>query len=113
MQVLDVGCYGEDFVALTSDGDVHQWTRGVSNPAGGIPDVPSIPSPGQGPCVAQGDKLKHVSIGVGVCAGITELGQLHTWRTFSRGGAPSKGQGPGTPLGREAGANTAVPSVGK
>ena len=58
VQVIDVGCYGEDFIALTSDGDVHQWTHAVPNPAAGVYNVPATPSYGHGPCIPHGDKLR-------------------------------------------------------
>ena len=58
VKVIDVGCYGEDFIALTSDGDVHQWTHVVPNPAAGVYNVPATPSYGHGPCIPHGDKLR-------------------------------------------------------
>eukprot|EP00252_Welwitschia_mirabilis_P020889 TRINITY_DN5218_c0_g1_i1.p1 TRINITY_DN5218_c0_g1~~TRINITY_DN5218_c0_g1_i1.p1 ORF type:complete len:1369 (-),score=370.83 TRINITY_DN5218_c0_g1_i1:203-4309(-) len=85
-KVIDVGCYGEDFIALTNDGDVHQWTHAVPNPAAGVYNVPATPLYGHGPCIPHGEKLKQVSIGAGVCAGITENGTVHTWRTDMKGG---------------------------
>ena len=51
MKVIDVGCYGEDFIALTRDGD-------VPNPAAGVYNVPATPSYGHGPCIPHGDKLR-------------------------------------------------------
>jgi len=85
-KVIDVGCYGEDFIALTSDGDVHQWTHAVPNPAAGVYNVPATPLYGHGPCIPHGDKLRQVSIGAGMCAGITDGGRVHTWRTAMKGG---------------------------
>lgn len=85
-KVVDVGCYGEDFIALTSDGDVHQWTHAVPNPAAGVYNVPATPIYSQGPSIGSGDKLKQVSIGAGMCAGISECGKVHTWRTSMKGG---------------------------
>ena len=58
MKVIDVGCYGEDFIALTSDGDIHQLTHSVTNPATGVYNVPATPSYGHGPCIPHGDKLR-------------------------------------------------------
>ncbi|KAG0586065.1 hypothetical protein KC19_2G060900 [Ceratodon purpureus] len=111
-KVVDVGCYGEDFVALTSDGCVHHWTHGVANPAADIYNFPSTPAAGQGPSVAPGDKITRVSIGVGVCAGVTEQGKVHTWRALWRGALVGL-RGPGTPLGREySGQQTVVPFLG-
>lgn len=115
--MVDVGCYSDNFIALTSDGDVHQWTHNIPNPAAGVYNLPSTPVNGQGPTVADKDKLKSISIGVGVCAGVTELGKVHTWRTFMRGGfAGMQGsqKEPLTPLGRDEGAkDTTVASLGK
>eukprot|EP01018_Ginkgo_biloba_P005352 Gb_11614 [translate_table: standard] len=85
-KVIDVGCYGEDFIALTNDGDVHQWTHAFPNPAAGVYNVPAAPLYGHGPCILHGDKLKQVSIGAGMCAGITDGGRVHTWRTAMKGG---------------------------
>ena len=100
-------------MALTSDGSVHHWTHGVANPAADIYNIPSTPAAGQGPAIAPGDRIKRVSIGVGVCAGVTEQGKVHTWRALWRG-ADAGLQGPGTPLGREnSGLQTVVPSLGK
>jgi hypothetical protein len=115
-KVVDVGCYSDNFIALTSDGDVHQWTHNIPNPAAGVYNLPSTPVNGQGPTVADKDKLKSISIGVGVCAGVTELGKVHTWRTFMRGGFVGM-QGSQkealTPLGRDEGAkDTTVASLG-
>lgn len=112
VQVVDVGCYGEDFIALTSDGDIHQWTHSVPNPAAGVYNIPSTPIAGKGPSIANGDKLKSISIGVGLCAGVTGLGKVHTWRTFMRGAVVGM-QGPATPLGREGGRETVITSLGE
>ena len=36
----------KDFIALTSDGDVHQWTHDVPNPVAGVDIILSLPSHG-------------------------------------------------------------------
>jgi hypothetical protein len=112
-----VGCYGEDFIALTNDGEVHQWTHGRPNPALGVYNVPATLADGQGPRVSSGDKLKQVAIGAGVCAGISESGKIHTWRTLMKGGfvgIVGSEQEASTPLGREDGLkDTSLLSLGK
>ncbi|XP_024400949.1 uncharacterized protein [Physcomitrium patens] len=110
-KVVDVGCCGEDFVALTSDGAVHHWTHGVANPAADIYNTPSTPAAGQGPSIHEGDKLKSVSAGVGMCAGVTQLGRVHTWRALWRG-VPLGLKAPGTPLGHDSGMSSVIPSLG-
>ncbi|XP_020528981.1 uncharacterized protein LOC18443927 isoform X2 [Amborella trichopoda] len=97
-KVIDVGCYGSDFIALTSDGNVHQWTHGMTNPASGVYNVPIIPLESRRPSIPHDEKLVQVSIGVGMCAGITDGGRVHTWRTAMKGGLANKAL---TPLGRE------------
>ncbi|KAH7285991.1 hypothetical protein KP509_33G054500 [Ceratopteris richardii] len=110
-KVIDVGCYGEDFIALTNDGDVHQWTHAPPNPAAGVYNVPATPVYGQGPKIGNGDKLKQVAIGAGICAGISEAGKVHTWRSYLKGGFAGivgSEQEALTPLGREEGMETTV-----
>ncbi|XP_057821905.1 uncharacterized protein LOC131034429 isoform X2 [Cryptomeria japonica] len=114
-KVIDVGCYGEDFIALTNDGDVHQWTHAVPNPADGVYNVPATPLYGRGPCIPHGEKLKQVSIGAGMCAGVTDSGRVHSWRTAMKGGligilVPEKEAL--TPLGHEENQDTAIVSLG-
>ncbi|KAH9305156.1 hypothetical protein KI387_009560, partial [Taxus chinensis] len=115
-KVIDVGCYGEDFIALTNDGDVHQWTHAVPNPAAGVYNVPATPLYGRGPCIPHGDKLKQVSIGAGMCAGVTDSGRVHTWRTAMKGGLIGilvSEKEALTPLGHEENHNdTAIVSLG-
>ena len=111
--MIDIGCYGEDFIALTNDGEVHHWTHGRPNPASGVYNVPATLVDGQGPSVTNGDKLKQVAIG----AGISELGKVHTWRTSMRGGfvgIVGLEQEALTPLGRDEGfKDTSILSLGK
>ncbi|KAI5082104.1 hypothetical protein GOP47_0001847 [Adiantum capillus-veneris] len=114
-KVVDVGCYGEDFIALTNDGDVHQWTHALPNPAAGVYNVPATPVYGQRPSIGSGDKLKHVTIGAGICAGISESGKVHTWRTSLKGGFVGMvgvEREATTPLGREEGTETAILALG-
>lgn len=115
-KVVDVGCYGEDFIALTNDGDVHQWTHALPNPAAGVYNVPATPVYGQGPSIASGDKLKQVTIGAGICAGISECGKVHTWRTSMKGGfvgIVGSEREALTPLGRDEGyKETVILSLG-
>ena len=115
--MIDVGCYGEDFIALTNDGEVHQWTHARPNPASGVYNVPATPVDGQGPSITSGDKLKQVAIGAGVCAGISETGRVHTWRTAMKGGfvgSVGSEQEASTPLGHEEGCKeTLILSLGK
>lgn len=114
-KVIDVGCYGEDFIALTNDGDVHQWTHAVPNPADGVYNVPNTPVYGRGPRIANGDKLKQVSIGAGLCAGVTDSGRVHTWRTAMKGGLIGISVPENealTPLGHEENQDTAIVALG-
>ena len=115
--MIDVGCYGEDFIALTNDGEVHHWTHGRPNPASGVYNVPATLVDGQGPSITSGDKLKQVAIGAGVCSGISESGKVHTWRTSMRGGfvgIVGSEQEALTPLGRDEGfKDTSILSLGK
>ncbi|MCO5571173.1 hypothetical protein L7F22_024907 [Adiantum nelumboides] len=114
-KVVDIGCYGEDFIALTNDGDVHQWTHALPNPAAGVYNVPATPVYGQRPSIGSGDKLKHVTIGAGICAGISESARVHTWRTSLKGGFVGMvglDREAATPLGREEGTETSILALG-
>ncbi|KAJ7521893.1 hypothetical protein O6H91_19G073200 [Diphasiastrum complanatum] len=94
-----------------------KWTHAVPNPAVGVYNVPATPIFGQGPCLAADEKkLKKVSIGAGMCSGISTSGRVHTWQTHMKGGlvgvvGPEKEAL--TPLGRgEQTGETAILSLG-
>ncbi|XP_024533525.1 uncharacterized protein LOC9637453 isoform X1 [Selaginella moellendorffii] len=75
-KVVDIACCGQNFIALTDDGEVHQWTHGPPNSFLGVEN-----SPKSALKVPTEDKLQKVALGVGVVAGISSAGKLHTWKT--------------------------------
>lgn len=68
---MDVNCYIKDFVALTNDGAIHQWTHGITNLIINIYSISSTPTTHQGPFIYKRDILKSIFVEVGMSIEVT------------------------------------------